>query len=82
MDIKKAAKNTLYIWSKNNPKLPDPIREQTGKSLGHQRFILNCVASGEITGEKAHRWLGWAQGYLASQGELSLADCKYSNVFA
>lgn len=83
MDVKKAAFNTLYIWDKNREgDLPIAERLADGIGLTHQHFVLEEVASGRISGEKAHRWLGWAQGYLCCHGELSLADCKYSNVFS
>jgi hypothetical protein len=82
MEIDQAAINTLFLWKKNKDILPDPVREESGKGLGHQRFVLEEVKAERVTGEKAHRWLGRAQGYLVAEGEISLADCKYANVFA
>lgn len=82
MDVKQAAINTLKIWSKNF-ELPDKaIRNLTGDTLGHQRWLLEAVRDGVVDGDKAHRWLAFAQGYLVAEEVVSLNDCKYANVFS
>ena len=82
MDLKKAAANTLILLSKNVPDLPESERNEEGDGLAHQMWVLDQVTSGEVSGMKGHRWLGWAQGSLSAGGYLSLTDCKYANVLA
>ena len=83
MDIKQAARNTLTLWEKNHPEAwPIIERAEDGVGLAHQRWVLEQIVSGEIAGEKGHRWLGWAQGYLAALGYISLDDAKYANVLS
>lgn len=81
MNISKAASNTLLLWTKNcKEKLPEPKRTKLGIELCHQHWLLLEVFNEKVLGEKAHRWLSWAQGVLAANGVLSLEDCKYANV--
>jgi hypothetical protein len=83
MNVSAAASNTLLIWQKNiEANLPKPEREDTGLTLGHQHWLLLEVMNENIEGEKAHRWLSWAQGVLTSRGQVSLTDCKYANAFS
>jgi hypothetical protein len=83
MQTTRAARNTVVLWEKTSSgPLPGPKQADDGMDLHHVRYVLNEVEYGRITGEKAHRWLGWAQGYLMSQGLLTLDDCKYANVLA
>jgi len=89
MIVAKAAANTLTIWSKEfartsqrGPDLPPPVRSPDGTGLNHQHWLLVQVVSEEIVGEKAHRWLSYAQGYLVAVHELTLDQCKYANLLA
>jgi hypothetical protein len=45
----------------------------------HVRDMLMRVANGEITGRKAHRWLGWAQCAAVAAGVGTLEDMKAIN---
>ena len=57
MDTKIAACKMWDIVEKSN--LPDEHPEY-GKD--HLRYMLKELELGRITGEKAHRWIGWIQG--------------------
>jgi hypothetical protein len=41
--------------------------------------MLCKVVDGDITGEKAHRWLGWAQCAVVNSGAATLEDMKKIN---
>jgi len=76
MDIKIAAKETqiqileVPAW-----------RTTQDASLGrlHVSGLLDYIISGKVTGEKANRWLGWAQAALVMTGYKTLADVKDIN---
>jgi hypothetical protein len=87
MNVAHAATNTILIWFKNEKERSDtlkisPIRDPFGLTLEHQLWLLTEVANSGVLGEKAHRWLSFAQGVLVSRGCVSLEDCKYANVFS
>lgn len=83
MDVAKAAEHTLTLLRKNmTDPLPGPAQAEDGQGLKHQLFVLYSVKDGEVVGEKAHRWLGWAQGALSAMDLLSLEECKYANLLA
>ncbi len=82
MDVKQAATNTYTIISKNCQQAPIEERNDSGLGLCHAAWMLSEIIQGRITGEKAHRWLGWAQAAAVADGAASLEDCKYANVFA
>ena len=69
MDIVAAAKATLKYA---NYVLEGPIDDIDFKDLSlqipHQISICEGIIAGEVTGEKAHRWFGWAQCALAANG--------------
>lgn len=81
MDVVRAAQNTDILLSKSYPDIP-ALRAINGQSSAHARWCLGEVANGNITGEKAHRWLGYAQGVLVQNGHLTLEACKHANVLA
>ncbi len=76
MNIKKAAKETLTLaindsratWSEN-PALSKP----------HIKRICLAIIDGEVEGDKAHRWLGWAQCAVVGAGICSLDQMKEIN---
>ncbi len=74
MDVKAAARMT-----------EDFVRYLTAESTcqavsaEHLRDMLTKIQSGEISGEKAHRWLGWVQGVLCARGAGSLEEFKAVN---
>lgn len=40
---------------------PDRAREEPKATLAHLRYMNAHIQAGVVTGEKAHRWLGWIQ---------------------
>ncbi len=76
MNIKKAAKDTLTLiindndatWS-NIPSLSKP----------HVKRLCLAIIDGEVEGDKAHRWLGWAQCAVVGAGICSLDHMKEIN---
>ena len=54
-----------------------PPPKEGGISLGTDK-----IESGEVTGEKAHRWLGYLQGVLVATGGTSLEEMKMVNLRA
>jgi hypothetical protein len=93
MDVKKAAENTLIIWHKKASipiqDAPSPLifdgeakQSEHGVGLMHQRWLLEQVSEGIITGDKAHRWLGYAQGFLVRDGVLTMAECRFANLLS
>ena len=53
--------------------------QMPGCDEDHIRAILQQVADGEATGTKAHRFIGWAQGVLCTEGYLTLDDARNMN---
>lgn len=90
MDLIKAALNTQTLVIKHyegtavriHQVIENPERSEDGNGLHHAIWMLNEIISSKLTGEKAHRWLGYAQGLLVEQKVLTLQDCKYANVLA
>ena len=73
MFIKLAAKKTLKAMSAddwhyehvgNTGMTTDEIVAAEPDSFEHVKWMLQGIADGYITGEKAHRWLGWAQAVI------------------
>ena len=73
MDIVKAAENTLVHVSEALG------RDASGKSIAHAVWMLAGISLGYIQDEKAHRWLGYAQGLLVVHGVLGLPEVKKAN---
>lgn len=89
MRLGQAAANTQTLWQKNfetqggtETFMWVPERDEEGKTTQHVMYVLNELMQGNVTGEKGHRWLGWAQGWLCAHGCLTLEDCKYANVLS
>lgn len=81
MDVIKAAENTVTLLCKEYPDIP-VIRALDGRGSAHARWCLEEIISTNVLEEKAHRWLGYAQGVLVQNGHLSLEACKHANVLA
>ena len=75
MDIKKAASKTAALI----PTCYDlPVTDdEYGKD--HLFEMVEKITTGEITGEKAHRWLGWVQACVCIGSDASLDDLKKIN---
>lgn len=74
MNLKRAALN--MIRPVKNSGLPD-IDPQCGKD--HMLYMIEQIASGEVTEEKAHRWLGYIQGCVVSHDGATLEEVKNIN---
>ena len=51
----------------------DPWPE-SDHSKEHLTDCLDKIESGEVEGDKAHRWLGWVQGVLGARGNGSVKE--------
>lgn len=79
MDARKAARGTLALlgdctvgaW---------PVDGPCGKA--HVVDMLHAIDGGTIAGEKAQRWLGWAQCAVVASGNGTLDDMKAINAAA
>ena len=81
MDPQVAAQGTLENWiGELDAEEPDlPIRDPDGKTKSHAHWMLIGLREGYVKGDKAHRWLGYAQAIIVSHGHLSLNDMKEIN---
>lgn len=75
MDIKIAAKETSKLiddCTLFNPGKPNASKE-------HMREMVAKIVSGEVSGEKAHRWLGWLQACIYVSSDVTLDELKLIN---
>jgi len=77
MDIKEAARQTKTT-------MIEPMREynsmcKEGLSKAHIIWLLDGIICGYITGNKAQRWLGWAQCAVCVFDDTTLAELKEIN---
>ena len=75
MDIRIAARETLKLVHKAK-KLPS---EHTQYGRDHIKNMLERIYFVEIEGEKAHRWLGWAQCAICLGEGATLNELKEIN---
>ena len=54
--------------------------DEYGKS--HLHYMVDQIVHGKVTGEKAHRWLGFLQGVIVANGGATLEQVKQINVEA
>ena len=54
-------------------------RDQECKTKDHALWMLDGISMGYVQHEKAHRWLGYAQGLLVAHGEINLEEAKLIN---
>lgn len=62
--------------------LPAGRRDEQGQSLEHAVWMLLEIYWKKIDGNKAHRWLGWAQCLLVVHGRATLEQMKQANLEA
>jgi hypothetical protein len=75
MNIKLAAKYTSeLIDGAKGLARDDP---ETGRQ--HLHVMAAKIVSGEVTGEKAHRWLGWMQACIVLGDGSTLKEMKEIN---
>lgn len=72
-----AALNTSRACGYHIP--PDAGRSEYGTGAHHAFWMLAEIAYSRVTGRKAHRWLGYAQGLLVAAGVLDLERAKLAN---
>jgi len=78
MDVKNAANEMWALVDRSE--LPDDHDAYGKRHLKrHLRAMLALLTAGEVTGEKAHRWLGWIQGCVCIGGGATLDDMKQIN---
>ena len=54
-------------------------RKPSGKGITHARWMLEGIEAGYIQGEKAHRWLGYAQAIVVECNAATLDEMKAAN---
>lgn len=54
-------------------------RHPEGDTEAHLVWMLKGLISGYVEHEKAHRWLGYVQGFMVCRGLLSLNEAKDMN---
>lgn len=75
MNIVAASKVTLkYAENEIEEGYNDSEFKSSALQVPHQIKLLNRIIDREVEGEKAHRWLGWAQCALAANeiGDLNV----------
>jgi hypothetical protein len=85
MDVKVAAEKLIPIVNRQTgPIVSDgfgntesPFFPKGGKK--HLTYMCESIISGEVVGEKAHRWIGWLQGCLYMNGLTTLDEMKELN---
>ncbi len=76
MDIKTAAIETLNHLEDNNNNLPI---NHPWFGREHVLFMLDQIFIGDVKGEKAHRWLGWAQCAICFADGATLEELEAIN---
>jgi hypothetical protein len=74
MDTKIAARMLWELVDESN--LP---AEHTEFGKDHLKYMILKIVNGEITDEKAHRWIGWIQGCICTGGGADLETLKKIN---
>lgn len=75
MDTKVAAARCREFVNKATS-LPDNHPEY---GRDHLHYMIDEIASGRVSGEKSHRWLGFLQGVLVATGTVTLKEMKQIN---
>jgi len=78
MDTSVAAQECRQFISKI-AKLPS---DDPAETKDHLHFMIDQIASGQVSGEKSHRWLGYLQGIIVAGGGATLEEMKKTNVLA
>lgn len=74
MDVKIAAQETDKLIDSTNLPLSNA---EYGKDHLHE--MVSKITCGEVSGEKAHRWLGYLQGVVVVGGGANLEQVKMIN---
>lgn len=76
MDIRIAAQETRKKLAKCHS---DPLPGGDAVSVEYVAAMLTSIESGSVVGEKANRWLGWAQAVICCRGGATLEELKLVN---
>lgn len=77
-DVVTAAKEMKRYVACSMRELPD-VKGGEATSCNHLFDMIAAIENKEVTGEKAHRWLGWIQGVVCCRGGASLDEMKEVN---
>lgn len=80
MNVQNAARMTMTRFK--FPVEARAERSETGEGMNHCLYMLQQIRLGFVSGEKAHRWLGWAQCMIVHAGMGSLRMMKEINLEA
>lgn len=58
------------------------VKDPQGRTAKHAAWMLDEVISKKIDGEKAQRWLGYAQGILVLKGKSTMEELRDINIDA
>jgi len=75
MDVRKAAYETAKLIKETDLKQFD----DTHTAKDHLHMMVGKVGLGEVSGEKAHRWLGWVQACIVMGGGATVHEMKRIN---
>ncbi len=66
-----------YVEKLPNPVVVDAMTDSTSRP--HLMWMIQGIQIGRVTGEKAHRWMGWIQACIVMQTGVTLEDMKRIN---
>jgi len=72
------AKGTLDLFNWFHP-AHEFSQDKPGCTRSHICVILQQVIDANVTGAKAHRFIGWAQGVMCMEGFLTLDQARDIN---
>lgn len=75
MDVKKAANITVGLYDQRRRK----VSNLRYSSYSHILDMNEEIQKEVVTGEKAHRWLGWIQACAYQAGLATLDELKQIN---
>lgn len=75
----RAAQLTLLAAENSGVELPVACQDPEGNSLSGGLWLLHQCLSKVVTGNKAHRWLGYGQALLVVHGAITLEQAKMAN---
>lgn len=55
------------------------VRDPHAKATAHAAWMLEEIADEQVVGDKAHRWLGYAQALLVVRSIITLEEAKAIN---
>ena len=75
MNIIQAADNTFRHINDIEPE-----RSEHGRGIAHAGWMLMQILDNEVSGDKAQRWLGYAQGIIVENYYADLEQMRECNV--